>query len=123
MLAWGNSLGDFVADVAVARGGEPKMAIAATFAGPLFNLLMGLGLSLLAGTLKTPNRQLNMGGTASKRSVVYACFGFLAASLVSSIATVAFCGFRFPRRHGWFLLALYVVFICTALSLQFWGPE
>jgi hypothetical protein len=41
VLAWGNSVGDMVANTTVAREGRPAMAIAACFAGPLFNLLMG----------------------------------------------------------------------------------
>ena len=60
MLAWGNSVGDFFANIAVARksrssGGSSnnssssnsgvEMAIAGCYGGPVFNLLLGLGLS------------------------------------------------------------------------------
>ena len=45
VLAWGNSIGDLVADVAVARAGSPDMAVTACFAGPLFNMLVGLGVA------------------------------------------------------------------------------
>ena len=44
VLAWGNSIGDLVTDVAMARRGLSNMAITACFAGPLFNMLMGLGI-------------------------------------------------------------------------------
>ena len=50
VLAWGNSIGDMVANTTVAREGRPAMAIAACFAGPLFNLLMGLSMGLVAAT-------------------------------------------------------------------------
>ena len=71
VLAWGNSVGDLFANVAVAKSSYPQMAVAATFAGrcvcdvtpsrfllshscffsgPMFNLLVGLGL---AATLYT----------------------------------------------------------------------
>ena len=60
VLAWGNSLGDLVADVAVARAGEPKMAIGACFAGPLFNVVIGLGLSLTVGILKSENGYIDL---------------------------------------------------------------
>ena len=43
VLAWGNSVGDLVADVAVAKAGQPAMAMAGCFAGPMFNMLVGLG--------------------------------------------------------------------------------
>ena len=37
VLAWGNSVGDMVSDIVVARQGFPAMAIAACFGGPLFS--------------------------------------------------------------------------------------
>ncbi len=44
LLAWGNSLGDFFGNPAMARRGAPSMALTACFAGPLFNILASLGL-------------------------------------------------------------------------------
>ncbi|XVF06134.1 hypothetical protein REPUB_Repub06bG0021500 [Reevesia pubescens] len=49
VLAWGNSVGDLVADVAVAKAGHPAMAMAGCFAGPMFNMLVGLGTALIPG--------------------------------------------------------------------------
>ncbi|XP_010458162.2 PREDICTED: cation/calcium exchanger 5-like isoform X2 [Camelina sativa] len=50
VLAWGNSVGDLVADVAVAKAGRPAMAMAGCFAGPMFNMLVGLGSALVMQT-------------------------------------------------------------------------
>ena len=50
VLAWGNSVGDLVADVAVAKAGQPAMAMAGCFAGPMFNMLFGLGTALVIET-------------------------------------------------------------------------
>ncbi|KAH7627408.1 Sodium/calcium exchanger protein-domain-containing protein [Sordaria sp. MPI-SDFR-AT-0083] len=44
IFAVGNSLGDLVADVTVARLGWPVMALAACFGGPMLNILLGIGL-------------------------------------------------------------------------------
>lgn len=38
-LAWGNSIGDFVANSMMARQGFARMAISACFGGPLFSIL------------------------------------------------------------------------------------
>ena len=46
VLAWGNCLGDMSADVAMTRKGFGEMGITATVAGPVFNVLVGMGLSL-----------------------------------------------------------------------------
>merc|ERR1711939_192200 len=51
VLAWGNSIGDLVADLSVARAGSPNMAVTACFAGPLFNMLVGLGVSFSCNAL------------------------------------------------------------------------
>ncbi|XP_076346186.1 mitochondrial sodium/calcium exchanger protein-like isoform X2 [Tachypleus tridentatus] len=47
VLAWGNSLGDFISNMSVARQGFPRMGISACFGGPLLNLVLGFGLSYL----------------------------------------------------------------------------
>ena len=52
VLAWGNSVGDLVADVVIAKSGQPKMAVAGCYAGPMFNMLIGLGLALTIKTAK-----------------------------------------------------------------------
>lgn len=45
IFAVGNSLGDLVADITVARLGYPVMALSACFGGPMLNILLGIGLS------------------------------------------------------------------------------
>lgn len=46
-LAMGNSVGDMVANYGVSKRGLANMAIVGCFAGPLFNMCLGLGLSML----------------------------------------------------------------------------
>ncbi|KAK3051124.1 hypothetical protein LTS18_012466, partial [Coniosporium uncinatum] len=45
IFAVGNSLGDLVADITVARLGYPVMALSACFGGPMLNILLGIGIS------------------------------------------------------------------------------
>ena len=47
VLAVGNSVADWVADVAVSRAGEPGMAVAACFGAPMFAHAIGLSIALL----------------------------------------------------------------------------
>ena len=48
LLAWGNCLGDMNANVAMTKKGFGEMAITGCMAGPVFNVLMGLGLSTIS---------------------------------------------------------------------------
>ena len=40
----GNSIGDMISDTTMARRGSPRTGFSACFGGPLFNLLLGIGL-------------------------------------------------------------------------------
>jgi len=45
IFAVGNSCGDLVANITVAKLGYPVMALSACFGGPMLNILLGIGLS------------------------------------------------------------------------------
>ena len=44
VLAPANSIGDFVADYALAKAGKAQTAFGAIYGGPLLNVLLGVGL-------------------------------------------------------------------------------
>lgn len=114
VLAWGNSVGDLVADVVIARGGQPMMAVAACFSGPLFNLLIGLGLSMsirLAATYPEPYRM----PFHANHPV---CFGFLFAGLIGTLSAVPLSDFRLTKPWGLCLIALYIVAMVTSLCVE-----
>lgn len=53
VLSWGNSVGDLVASIAISKKGLGEMALTGCIAGPVFNLLLGLGLTTLRCNLIT----------------------------------------------------------------------
>ncbi|KAK6190037.1 hypothetical protein SNE40_001984 [Patella caerulea] len=112
-LAWGNSIGDLIADTAMAKQGYPRMGISACFGGPLFNLLLGIGIPFTIGTFKNGGSYaLNV----TLEEIVLA--GFLAFSLVSSLIIVPLSGFRMTRAWGIYLMVLYCVFLLVALLTE-----
>jgi len=46
VLAWGNGISDTIASASIARKGKAEMALTFCIAGPIFNLMLGLGLTL-----------------------------------------------------------------------------
>ncbi|KAJ1689029.1 hypothetical protein LUZ63_013184 [Rhynchospora breviuscula] len=114
VLAWGNSIGDLVADVALAKAGQPEVAIAGCFAGPMFNMLVGLGTGLVVQSARVyPDAyklQFNI-------NIVFA-FVFLLLSLMSSLLVVMWNRFRVPRFWGYSLVGLYIVFTIASLFIS-----
>lgn len=116
VLAWGNSLGDLVADVTVAKEGMPAMAIAGTFAGPMFNMLMGLGLSLTKRLL-TSTEPVTLTSHDENTNVVDLMFLTLLLSLVVSVTVVPLTKFRMKRWYGILLIVIYVAFLVLAVAV------
>ncbi|KAM9330807.1 mitochondrial sodium/calcium exchanger protein [Gastrophryne carolinensis] len=115
LLAWGNSIGDFVSDLTLARQGYPRMAFSACFGGIIFNVLIGVGLGCLLqmGPSKT-ELQLDAQGL-----LVWILAGGLGLSLVFSLILVPLQCFHLRRGYGIALLCLYVLFLVVALLTEF----
>lgn len=118
VLAWGNSVGDLVADVALAKAGQPLLAMAGCFAGPMFNMLVGLGTALV---IQTANNYPEAYQLQFHIGIVIA-FVFLLFSLMGSLLVIIWCRFRVPRFWGFCLVVLYIVFMATSLVMAKFSP-
>ncbi|XP_063967748.1 mitochondrial sodium/calcium exchanger protein-like isoform X4 [Lytechinus pictus] len=113
VLAWGNSIGDLVADVSMARQGFPTMGMSACFGGPMFNMLLGIGISCTIVTIRD-------GGTfvLNTTHVQLVLALGLAVSLLSSMFIMVASGFKASRFYGIYLFILYIVFLVVALLIE-----
>ncbi|KAH8556510.1 Sodium/calcium exchanger protein-domain-containing protein [Umbelopsis sp. PMI_123] len=110
VFAMGNSLGDFVANVTMARMGYPMMAISACFGGPMLNLLLGIGISATyVTTQRNEPYAIEVGPTIAVSSI-----GLLVI-LVSSLILVPLNKYRMSRAFGYAWIAIYV--ICTTINV------
>jgi sodium/potassium/calcium exchanger 6 len=58
LLSWGNSIGDAVASVAISRRGYGEMAMTGCVAGPVFNLLLGLGITTVRCNMQLDSHEI-----------------------------------------------------------------
>ncbi|XP_064620594.1 mitochondrial sodium/calcium exchanger protein-like [Lineus longissimus] len=114
LLAWGNGIADLVANIQSARRGYPRMAISACFGGPLFNILIGIGIPFIMITASSDDdsAQLRLLDTG------VVILAFLAASLLSTLIIVPIMKFKFTRPYGAFLIFLYICFLIVVLLVE-----
>ncbi|KAK1645449.1 hypothetical protein QYE76_063254 [Lolium multiflorum] len=121
VLAWGDSLGDLVSNVAMATHGGPggaQTAVSACYAGPLFNTVVGLGLSLTLAA----GAQYPAPFTIPADGAVYETVAFLFAGLAWALLVVPARGMRLGRLYGVGLIVIYLCFFGTRVlnSLGLW---
>ena len=116
IFAVGNSCGDLVADITVAKLGYPVMALSACFGGPMLNILLGIGLSGMYMTIrhgvhkheKHPNRPIHYSPYNLDISTTLVISGVtLLVTLVGLLIVVPLNGWRMDRKIGIGLIAVW----------------
>lgn len=96
---------ELVATYTLAKMGHSTMAIAGCFAGPVFNLMMGLGLPVLWATLSQGSLQTQL-TNGIKLLVIQSV---VVLTLLVTIVPLAF-RWRLHQQIGLALLGLYALF-------------
>lgn len=113
VLAWGNSVGDYTTNGALAAKGLGDMSMAACFAGPSFNLLIGLGSGLLTQKeALLSDDGLSMALMPSVRTG----FLLLISNCLVTIASGLWHRGVIPKTHGYLFWAIYLGYM--TLSAQ-----
>mmetsp|Transcript_9353 Transcript_9353/g.14426 ORF Transcript_9353/g.14426 Transcript_9353/m.14426 type:complete len:856 (-) Transcript_9353:30-2597(-) len=113
VLAIGNSMGDLSSNLALAKNGLPNMATTAVFAGPAFNLLVGVGCGFLSlqRKLDTPIISPVTLNTNIRIGFTFIIVNCLAISLCGMS-----CQWRVPKSYSYVLFAWYALFILFTLN-------
>ncbi|KAI4386621.1 hypothetical protein MLD38_004539 [Melastoma candidum] len=115
VLAWGNSLGDLISNVAMAINGGVdgvQVAISGCYGGPIFNTLIGLGLSLVVKSWSSyPGTYLIPGDDSLYEMIAFVMGGLLWAAVI-----VPRNDMRLGRSLGVGLIAIYLCFLSLRLA-------
>ncbi|KAH8555752.1 Sodium/calcium exchanger protein-domain-containing protein [Umbelopsis sp. PMI_123] len=110
VFAMGNSLGDLVANMSMAKMGLPNMAMSACYAGPLLNLVLGLGIAASYRVWVTGEiYELELAPT-----IIVSSIGLLLV-LVTAIVVTYLNNYRIDKWIGIMWISIY--FIATSLSI------
>lgn len=122
ILAWGNSVGDTVANAGVAKRGLARMAITGCFAGPFFNLCIGLGLSMLKENLttkKVPDFQFSEPQALLPMIVTLP----LILMLILIIISTAIFKFTLVKIQGYVQIGYFLVILAIVTVAAFGFPD
>ncbi|XP_013618810.1 PREDICTED: cation/calcium exchanger 1-like [Brassica oleracea var. oleracea] len=118
VLAWGNSVGDLIANVTVAvHGGNDgaQIALSGCYAGPLFNTVIGLGVPLVISSLaEYPGVYI-----IPSDSMLLETLGFLMVGLLWALVIMPKKKMRLDRLVGGGLLAIYLCFLFLRMARVF----
>jgi sodium/potassium/calcium exchanger 6 len=115
ILAWGNSSQDMIANMTVAKKGLSAMAMTASFAGPVFNILVGLGIGFSI-LIQTGNHGEPIPVSLNNPLRVGFLFAVLNGVLVIVSGTCIGKG-TIPKKYGYAAIALYVVYAVVTLMI------
>ncbi|KAK6704591.1 hypothetical protein SNK05_008507 [Fusarium graminearum] len=130
IFAAGNSVGDLVADITVARLGYPVMALSACFGGPMLNILLGIGIGGVMMMVKKANKKhhknpslpikykpyrIQVNGTLMISAIT------LLVTLVGLLIVVPMNKWILSRKIGWGLITLWAVSTVVNVIIEVTG--
>lgn len=130
IFAVGNSLGDLVADITVAKLGYPVMALSACFGGPMLNILLGIGIGGMYMTIHNathkhaqhPHKPIKYKPYQLDVSTTLMISGVtLLVTLVGLLVVVPLNGWRMDRKIGLGLILLWALSTVGNVGVEILG--
>lgn len=122
ILAIGNALPDALTTIALAKQGLGVMALSGGYAGQLFGLLVGFGLSMLKVTLAKGSQDFDLFKASQFKENMLEIFviGVILLVLLCTFLFAIINRFTMTKSFGYFIFAVYGVFLIlsTVVAVQ-----
>ena len=113
----------------MAKRGSPRMGFSAAFGGPLFNMLLGIGLPFTIQILGTGGKNIGLEfdsmtavlaiGLAVSLIFSYVLLPILRFKVELKPASLKLIFFQATKLYGAALLLIYLVFLITCIVIEF----
>lgn len=115
IVAWGNSIGDLVADVAVAKAGLPYTAITSCMCSPLLSAIIGVGSAIL---IICAQSGIDTVVKVQMTPTIYVSYGFLLLSQILTLSVTIMNNYAIPYWHTKVLWIIYGIFLISSIIIE-----
>ena len=117
ILTYGNSISDLMLNLSLVNLGYSEMALSGSISGPLFNLLIGLGIPLIKLNVKLGNINIELFNKDNLIGVI--CLFLLIGNLTTLIIQAKFSEYHLTNKLAFIRYLFYFTFFIIICFITF----
>ena len=117
ILTYGNSISDLMLNLSLVNLGYSEMALSGSISGPLFNLLIGLGIPLIKLNIKSGNINIEIFNKDNLIGII--CLFLLIGNLITLIIQAKFSDYHLTNKLAIIRFLFYFSFFIIICIITF----